>query len=162
MTKGELSSAMRYFSALFTKWPQASSEEVVVAYGARVEDANIFDVKVAIEELAEGSLLFPSVQEFIEAVAIVRRRNREDQPKPKLAAPKIPPLQLFVQSMREAGENRKIGPNEIRAYRIVAQSGAPTGARIRDFMREGITAPLTDESYSSVSEFLAHEGYAVR
>ncbi len=167
MTGKELDSVMRYFGALFAKWPQSKAQEVLVAYGSRVKSANQIDVRQAIEELAEGSMLFPSVQEFVEAVRIIAIRNKPSYDPPKLAAPTEAPLEGFVRSMRESGETRTVGPNEVRAFRIVRRANLAKGANLADIIRKFVNGdgggiPLTKEAYSSVSEFLAHEGYAVR
>jgi hypothetical protein len=165
MTGKELDSVMRYFGAMFARWPQSKAQEVLVAYGGRVKGSNQIDVKQAIEELAEGSLLFPSVQEFVEAVRLVHERNKPVYNPPKLAAPKKPPLAAFVRSMRESGETRTIGPNEVRAFRIVHRANLPMGANLNEIISKFVNGggiPLTKETYPSVSEFLAHEGYAVR
>lgn len=171
MTGTELDAVLRYFGALFAKWPQSKAKEVLVAYGGRVKGFDQRDVREAIEELAEGSLLFPSVQEFVEACSIVKRRNLPEPEQPKrLTGPKLPPLQSFVRAMRDAGEARPVGPWEVRAFRMARQApdqvAENVGALFRSFggQKGGATVavPLTDERYSSVNEFLAHEGYAVR
>lgn len=166
MTGDQLDAAMRYFGALFSRFKQAGSPEVLVAYGQRIKSFSAVDVKQAIEELAEGSLIFPSVQELVEACRLVQERNKPAYQPPRIAAPKELPLTLFVRSMRESGEVRPVRGNEIRAFRMLRQANLPVGGNMAGLFK-ALTAgktniPLTDEVYATVDEFLAHEGYATR
>jgi hypothetical protein len=100
----------------------------------------------------------------------VQERHKPAFEPPKIAAPKEAPIVTFVRSMRAAGEVRAVGPNEIRAFRLLREADLPIGANLRGiidpfvqrFVEKGTPASASAETYGSVDEFLAHEGYAVR